>query len=60
MDLVSWIYEINFVDFRCSGKSATGKSEMVAVLSGHTFADALMVALLPIDTGKSATLIISI
>ena len=32
----------------------------VAVLSGLTFAGTLMVALLPIDIGKSATLIISI
>ena len=45
---------------RCTGKSATGKSETVAVLSGRTFAGQLMVALLPIDIGKSATLIISI
>ena len=36
------------------------KLRPVAVLSGRTFADALMVALLPIDIGKSATLIISI
>ena len=41
-----------------TGKSATGKSEYFAVLLGGTFASSLMVALLPVDIGKSATLII--
>ena len=45
---------------RITGKRATGKSETVAVLSGRTFAGPLMVALLPIGIGKSATLFISI
>ena len=38
----------------------TGKSGTVAVLSGRIFAGALVVALWPIDIGKSATLIILI
>ena len=42
--------------FMCTGKSATGKSEMVAVLCGRTFAGLLKVALLPIDINKSTTL----
>ena len=39
---------------KTTGKSATGQSEKVAVLSLRTFAGSLMVALLPVDIGKSA------
>ena len=56
---LNYLRRRNIHFFWCTGKSATGKSETVAVLSGRTFAGPLMVALLPIDIGKSATLIIS-
>jgi hypothetical protein len=58
--LTNYLEYNNLIYRRCSGKRATGKSETVAVLSGRTFAGLLMVALLPIGIGKSATLFISI
>ena len=41
-------------------KSASGKSETVALLSGRTFDGTFMVALLALGMGKSATYIISV
>ena len=42
-------------DIWCAGKTASGKSETVALLSGRTFASTFMVALLPLGMGRSAT-----
>ena len=46
---------INYIYIWCTGKSATGKNNV-----SITFAGPLMVALLPKDIGKCATLIISL
>ena len=53
---IHWGYNHRLI----TGTSATGNTEKVAVLSVRTFAGPLMIALLPIDIGKSATPIISI